>query len=189
MSTLFRALRGGHGRQGLPRRQVHWRAQAHEYPFISSSSGAQAQRSVRPDRATLEVVVRPAQSATRRSCKSFLLELLSQIADAGADLPTTPRLEGSSRDGQDWPRISTSFSDYYRPGALPKHSTGPIEVFDPVNPENNIADAYSSDRARPIGAAEARPTPSPRRSMRPRRRVPLLAGSACLELASGDSDL
>jgi tRNA nucleotidyltransferase (CCA-adding enzyme) len=32
-----------------------------------------------------------------------------------------------------------AFSDYYRASALPKEKAGVVEIFDPVNPENNVA--------------------------------------------------
>lgn len=91
-------------------------------------------------------------------CKSFLLELLlAKSVDAGADLSDYPRaLEGFfSEIVKTGLESRTSFSDYYKSSALPKQSTGPIEVFDPVNPENNIASAYTiSDRGRLVAAAE-----------------------------------
>lgn len=91
-------------------------------------------------------------------CKSFLLELLmAKLVDSGADLSDYPRaldifFSDMVKTGLE---SRTSFSDYYRPSALPKQSTGPIEVFDPVNSENNIASAYTvSDRSRLVTAAE-----------------------------------
>ncbi len=91
-------------------------------------------------------------------CKSFLLELLlAKLVDSGTDLSDYPRaldifFSEMVKGGLE-SRIA--FSDYYRLSELPKNSTGPIEVFDPVNPENNIASAYTvSDRGRLVVAAE-----------------------------------
>jgi len=48
-----------------------------------------------------------------------------------------------------------AFTDYYKPSALPKESVGTIEIFDPVNPENNVARLYElGDQKRIVLAAE-----------------------------------
>lgn len=46
------------------------------------------------------------------------------------------------------------FTDHYRAANLPTSSTGVIEVFDPVNPDNNVAKNYSeTDRQAIVAAA------------------------------------
>lgn len=48
------------------------------------------------------------------------------------------------------------FEDYYKKSELPTTTTGPIEVFDPVNPTNNVASQYTeSDRQKIIAASQA----------------------------------
>ena len=48
-----------------------------------------------------------------------------------------------------------AFSDYYQLSKLPTGKSGVIEIFDPVNPSNNIANKYSaSDKDRLVTAAE-----------------------------------
>jgi tRNA nucleotidyltransferase (CCA-adding enzyme) len=47
-----------------------------------------------------------------------------------------------------------SFTDYYAATKLPGPSSAAMEVFDPVNPENNVTMNYSvTDRQRIVGAA------------------------------------
>ncbi|XVQ86420.1 CBASS oligonucleotide cyclase [Microbispora siamensis] len=49
-----------------------------------------------------------------------------------------------------------AFTDYYANSALPKSRIGTIEIFDPVNPDNNVARLYESvDQKRIVQAAEA----------------------------------
>ena len=36
-----------------------------------------------------------------------------------------------------------SFNDYYQPSKLPKADGVPIQIFDPVNPDNNVASTYT----------------------------------------------
>ena len=49
-----------------------------------------------------------------------------------------------------------AFTDYYAASALPKTRIGAIEVFDPVNPDNNVARLYdAADQKRIVQAAEA----------------------------------
>jgi tRNA nucleotidyltransferase (CCA-adding enzyme) len=90
--------------------------------------------------------------------KSFLVELLcAHQADKGLELSDYTRaLEAilayivKSRLQE---RIS--FTDHYEPVALPPPTGAPIEVFDPVNPENNVASNYSGfDRDVIVEAAD-----------------------------------
>jgi hypothetical protein len=90
--------------------------------------------------------------------KSFLVELVvAHLADGGLDLSDYPTaLEEvfayivGKRLGE---RIA--FTDYYKLAALPPKNGLPIEVFDPVNCDNNVAYSYTTrDRDRIIAAAE-----------------------------------
>lgn len=90
--------------------------------------------------------------------KSFLVELLcAHLADKRLDLSDyTAALEAilayivKSRLQE-----RVAFTDYYQPGALPPPTGTPIEVFDPVNPENNVASDYRDfDRDAIIEAAD-----------------------------------
>lgn len=90
-------------------------------------------------------------------CKSFMLELLvAHLADQGLDLSDYPNaiekiLAYISTTGLE-KRIV--FGDYYPKTKIPGQNFGAIEIFDPVNPENNIAGKYSvSDRERLVQAA------------------------------------
>ncbi len=93
-------------------------------------------------------------------CKSFLVELLvAHLADRSVvDLSDYPRaLEAVFsyivRTGLE-ERIT--FTDYYAASKLPGPTDDPLEVFDPVNPQNNITKHYTTaDRERLVGAAEA----------------------------------
>jgi hypothetical protein len=47
------------------------------------------------------------------------------------------------------------FTDYTPAAKLPARGDAPIEILDPVNPDNNIAKRYSdTDRLRVVAAAE-----------------------------------
>jgi tRNA nucleotidyltransferase (CCA-adding enzyme) len=47
-----------------------------------------------------------------------------------------------------------SFTDYYPTSKLPGPTGNPIEVFDPINPENNVATNYTTEgRSRIVTAA------------------------------------
>lgn len=89
--------------------------------------------------------------------KSFMVELIcAHLADEGLDMSDYPlALErffaflvtsGLSE------RIS--FDDYYSASDLPAATDCPIEIFDPVNPENNVASRYTeADRLCVVEAA------------------------------------
>lgn len=81
-------------------------------------------------------------------CKSFLLELLvAHLADSGASLKNYPEAlkalfnyvvkTGLER--------RVAFDDYYPATDLPDPTGDFIEVFDPVNPKNNVTHRYSKD--------------------------------------------
>lgn len=90
-------------------------------------------------------------------CKSFMIELLvAHYADNGLDLSKYPNaLETIYSD-----IVKTGleeriiFDDYYAATQVPSRNTGVIEIFDPVNPENNIMEKYTTfDRDRLVEAA------------------------------------
>ena len=91
-------------------------------------------------------------------CKSFLLELLvAHLADSGVELKDYPyALEQFFsyivRTGLE---KRVAFDDYYSIDTLPNPTGDAIEVFDPVNAENNVTSRYSvSDRDALVAAAE-----------------------------------
>jgi tRNA nucleotidyltransferase (CCA-adding enzyme) len=90
--------------------------------------------------------------------KSFMVELLvSRLADDGIRL-------SDYEDGMEAVfayivrtglRERIAFKDVYAAAALPAPTGCPIEIFDPVNPENNVAFRYTeADRQRIVAAAE-----------------------------------
>ncbi len=91
--------------------------------------------------------------------KSFMIELLwSHLADSGTALGDYPEaLEvfftyivktGLSQ--------RVGFTDYYPSSKLPGSTGNAIEVFDPVNPENNVAINYTEEDRRRIVTAAGR---------------------------------
>lgn len=90
--------------------------------------------------------------------KSFMAELLvAHLADGGTDL--TDHIEALTAffeyivDTRLTERVA--FSDYYPASDLPASTGSAIEVFDPVNPDNNVAVHYSTaDRVVIVNAAE-----------------------------------
>jgi tRNA nucleotidyltransferase (CCA-adding enzyme) len=92
-------------------------------------------------------------------CKSFLVELLvAHCADRGIiSLTDYPRALETffSYIVKTGLEERIAFSDYYPVGRLPRRAGAAIEVFDPVNPANNVAEKYTvSDRDRLVQAAE-----------------------------------
>lgn len=90
--------------------------------------------------------------------KSFMVELVvAKLADDGQDLRSYPEalkavftyiLNTGLRE-----RIA--FADYYKPSALPARSGTPIEIYDPVNPQNNVAFRYTeTQRVKIVDAAD-----------------------------------
>ena len=89
--------------------------------------------------------------------KSFMIELLwAHLADNGLALADYPdALEGFFtyivKSGL---RQRVSFTDYYKASELPASNGSAIEVFDPVNPKNNVAVNYEVvDRQRIVDGA------------------------------------
>lgn len=89
--------------------------------------------------------------------KSFLVELIcAHLADRGQDFSDyVEALEAFfSYIVTSELKERISFDDYYEASMLPAERVGEIEVFDPVNPENNVAASYTaSDRDRIVAAA------------------------------------
>ena len=90
--------------------------------------------------------------------KSFMIELLwAHLADSGlslADYPTA--LERFfAYIVQTELEQQISFTDFYKPSEIPARSGAAVEVLDPVNTKNNVAELYKeADRARIVAAAQ-----------------------------------
>jgi tRNA nucleotidyltransferase (CCA-adding enzyme) len=89
--------------------------------------------------------------------KSFMIELIcAHLADRGLDfsdyVTATSRFFAYIAKSELSERIS--FDDYYQTGGLPATTGAAIEIFDPVNAENNVASRYTeTDRDRIVAAA------------------------------------
>lgn len=90
--------------------------------------------------------------------KSFMAELIvAKVADGGANLSDYPSALADVFDFIVTTGLEqrVAFTDYYQVGDLPAPTGDPIEIFDPVNANNNVAFRYSiDDRARIVRAAE-----------------------------------
>lgn len=88
--------------------------------------------------------------------KSFMIELLwAHLADGGLDLSDYPTaLEGFFQYvvQTEFDDIVT-FTDFCKASELPTRGTAPIEVIDPVNPNNNVAVRYDTAAKNLIVAA------------------------------------
>jgi len=93
--------------------------------------------------------------------KSFMVELLvAHLADTGKIALSD--YVSALEDFFDYVVLTglkerISFTDNYSPSKLPAASGAPIEIFDPVNPDNNVAARYTDTNRRAIveAAAEA----------------------------------
>jgi tRNA nucleotidyltransferase (CCA-adding enzyme) len=88
--------------------------------------------------------------------KSFMIELIcAHLSDGGLDFSDYPRaLEAFfTYIVRSDLRERISFSDHYQVADLPAPSNAEIEIFDPVNPENNIAASYTRQNREKIIAA------------------------------------
>lgn len=90
--------------------------------------------------------------------KSFMVELIvAHLADAGAELSDYPDALAEVfgyvlRTGL---RERIYFTDYYKPSALPASATEPIRIYDPVNPNNNVAFRYTdTERSKIVAGAD-----------------------------------
>ena len=92
-------------------------------------------------------------------CKSFLVELIvAHLADSGIALADYPEalLQVCAYIAKSGLRERIAFTDYYERGKLPGPTGRPIEVFDPVNPANNVCVHYTeAQRIRLVDAAAA----------------------------------
>jgi hypothetical protein len=89
--------------------------------------------------------------------KSFMIELLwAALAERGAVLSDYPNAleDFFTYVVKSGLRERISFSDHYASSKMPGPTGNAIEVFDPVNPENNVARNYTpTHRERIVGAA------------------------------------
>lgn len=89
--------------------------------------------------------------------KSFMIELLwSRLAAAGVPLTDYPTAleEFFTYIVKSGLKQRLFFTDHYSAASLPATNTGVIEIFDPVNPDNNIAKNYAeADRQAIVTAA------------------------------------
>jgi tRNA nucleotidyltransferase (CCA-adding enzyme) len=92
------------------------------------------------------------------SCKSFMVELLvAHLADRGLDLSSYPEAleEVFGYIVKTGLTEQIAFTDFYPAASLPGPTGAAIEVFDPVNPANNIAYQYSTaERDQIVEAAD-----------------------------------
>lgn len=88
--------------------------------------------------------------------KSFMAELVvAHLADGGLDLADHAEALAAVFDFLAGDGLSQriSFTDYYDETALPESSGLPIEIYDPVNPDNNVAFRYTDLERKLIVAA------------------------------------
>ncbi len=89
--------------------------------------------------------------------KSFMVEMIcAHLSDIGHDLSDYPTALQKifSYMISSGLKKRISFEDYYENKDLPSTNTGVIEIFDPVNPENNVASKYTEqDRLKIIQAS------------------------------------
>lgn len=89
--------------------------------------------------------------------KSFMIELIwAYLADSGTSLDDYPTALEAFFNFVVTTELKSRivFSDYYATSEIPKTSLGAIEVFDPVNPDNNVGRNYEDvDRLRIVSAA------------------------------------
>jgi hypothetical protein len=90
--------------------------------------------------------------------KSFMVELLvAHLADQGLDLTDYPQAleEVFGYIVKTGLAERIAFTDYYPANKLPRPTGAAIEIFDPVNPTNNIAYRYSTlERDRIVETAD-----------------------------------
>lgn len=91
-------------------------------------------------------------------CKSFMVELLAAyLADQGVDLTDYPQAleEVFGYIVKTGLAERISFTDFYPASKLPAPTGAAIEIFDPVNPANNVAYRFSTlERDRIVEAAD-----------------------------------
>ncbi|MCH7923114.1 MAG: nucleotidyltransferase [Nitrospinae bacterium] len=101
------------------------------------------------------------QQKTRNSffkCKSFMIELIvAYLADRGLNSSDYPNALEALFSYIVKTRLQEriAFTDYYAASDLPHSDGAPIEIFDPVNPSNNVASRYTTtDLTSLVDAAE-----------------------------------
>ncbi|OAB59715.1 hypothetical protein AY599_07795 [Leptolyngbya valderiana BDU 20041] len=85
--------------------------------------------------------------------KSFMVELIfAHLADSGQDLSDYPvSMQAFFNYIVDTGlRERIAFTDYYAASKLPTNCTDPVQIFDPVNPDNNVAALYTEQNRRLI---------------------------------------
>lgn len=81
-------------------------------------------------------------------CKSVIIELIcAKLIDDGADFSNYPRAleEFFAYVAKSGLQERIAFADYYDETELPEATGSPMEIFDPVNPQNNVASRYGPD--------------------------------------------
>lgn len=81
--------------------------------------------------------------------KSFMIEMImSKLSDDGVDFSNYPDTIQAffTYIANSNMRERIVFSDYYSPSSVPS-SSDPIQIIDPVNPDNNVAHLYDSCHA------------------------------------------
>ena len=81
-------------------------------------------------------------------CKSFIVELIcAKLVDDGVDFSNYPRTleEFFAYIARSGLQERIAFTDYYRAAELPEAGGSPMEIFDPVNPQNNVASQSGAD--------------------------------------------
>jgi hypothetical protein len=90
--------------------------------------------------------------------KSFMVELiLCRMSDDGVRFGDYPTLLESLFERLITDRFTSqvAFTDYYKAADLSSRGTDPIQVLDPVNPDNNVGTRYNTtDRDRIVAAAQ-----------------------------------
>ncbi|MXX34910.1 MAG: nucleotidyltransferase [Gemmatimonadetes bacterium] len=90
-------------------------------------------------------------------CKSFIIELIcAKLVDDGIDFSNYPRAleEFFAYVAKSGLQERIAFTDHYDETELPQATGSPIEIFDPVNPQNNVASRYEvGDRDLLVSAA------------------------------------
>lgn len=88
--------------------------------------------------------------------KSFMVELMcAHLADAGQGMADHRVAIEAFFNYVIKTGLKTriAFTDYYPASKLPGASNDPVQIFDPVNPDNNVASQYTEDNRRLIVAA------------------------------------
>lgn len=90
--------------------------------------------------------------------KSFMIELIcAHLADGGVSMSNYPAALAAFFNYIVTTELKDRvvFCDYYPPTALPRGVADPVQIFDPVNPGNNVATRYTDSQRRAIvGAAQ-----------------------------------